>query len=218
MGKSARPLRSEIPRRSDRFLTSALLCPSGDVLDVSREGFRLSSSKKFSFKAGEVHQVVLRAGTQQVRVEARVQWVKRASLLPPRFEAGFRIVDQRPGVGIAVLQMGQFGCIGSDSIDAGSPAEAEKQARGNAQQPAQAGVTASVEIEDLYHILGVEPDADAAAIKSAYRLLARTHHPDRSDAPDADAVFDRIAKAYSVLGDARRREWYDRMRAGDLVA
>lgn len=214
----AKPVRPEIPRQSERFLTSALVCPSGEVLDVSREGFRLSSPKKFAFKPGEVHQVVLRVGKQQVRVDARVQWVKRASLFPSRFEAGFRIVDARPGVGVAVLQMGQFGCIGSDSVDAGSPAEAEQQAQGAAEQPAQAGVTASVEIEDLYQILGVEIDADAAVIKSAYRKLAQRHHPDHSEAPDAEAMFDRIAKAYSVLGDARRRDWYDRMRSGDLVA
>ncbi|MEO0631994.1 MAG: J domain-containing protein, partial [Planctomycetota bacterium] len=92
------------------------------------------------------------------------------------------------------------------------------QAEGREPQPAQAGVTASVEIEDLYEILGVEPDADAAAIKRAYRKLAQQHHPDHSEADDAEAVFDRIAKAYSVLGDARRRDWYDRMRTGDLVA
>ncbi|MEL6311943.1 MAG: hypothetical protein AAFQ17_06190, partial [Pseudomonadota bacterium] len=91
MGKAARP---EIPRKSERFLTSALMCPTGDVLDVSREGFRLGSSKKFQFKPGEVRQVVLRAGKQQVRVDARMQWVKRASLFPIRYEAGFRIVDQ----------------------------------------------------------------------------------------------------------------------------
>ncbi len=203
-------MRPEMPRRSERFLTTALMCPSGDVRDVSREGFRLSSGKKFAFRSGEVHQVVLRAGTQQVRVAARVQWVKRASLFPARFEAGFRIVDDRPGVGVAVLQLGQFGCAVSDSVDAGSSAEAKAQP--------QTPMTASVEIEDLYAILGVEPGADAGSIKSAFRKLAQTHHPDHSHAPDAEAVFDRIAKAYSVLGDAQRRRWYDQMRAGDLVA
>lgn len=203
-----------MPRQSERFLTTALVCPSGEVLDVSRGGFRLSSPKKFPFKAGEVHQIVLRADRQQVRVAARVQWVKRASLFPVRFEAGFQTVDQRAGVGQAVLQLGQFGCIGSDSVDAGSASEAKKQAA----SAAAPGVTAAVEIEDLYAILGVEPDADAGAIKRAYRVMAQEHHPDHSDADDAEEVFDRIAKAYSVLGDARRRAWYDRMRAGDLVA
>ncbi|MEO1534119.1 MAG: J domain-containing protein [Planctomycetota bacterium] len=194
-------------------MTSALVCPSGEVMDVSREGFRLASPKKFAFKAGEVHQVVLRAGKQQVRASARVQWIKRASLFPARYEAGFQIVDPRAGVGVAVLQMGQFGCVSAESVDAGSPQEAA-----NRSQPAQAGVTASVEIEDLYEILGIDADADADAIKRAYRKLAQQHHPDHSEADDAEAVFDRIAKAYSVLGDVRRRDWYDRMRAGDLVA
>ena len=215
MGKAARP---EIPRKSERFLTSALMCPTGDVLDVSREGFRLGSSKKFQFKPGEVRQVVLRAGKQQVRVDARMQWVKRASLFPIRYEAGFRIVDQRPGVGAAVLQMGQFGCAVSDSVDAGTPEEAQRQAEGRAPQPAQAGATAAAAIGDQYQMLGIEPDADAAAIKSAYRKLAHKHHPDHSDAPDAEAMFDRIAKAYSVLSDPQRRAWYDKMRSGEMVA
>lgn len=203
-----------MPRQSERYLTTAMVCPLGDVLDVSREGFRLSSGKKFPFKQGDVHKMVLRAGEQQVRVAARVQWVKRASLFPVRHEAGFLIVDERPGVGVAVLQMGQFGCVGTDSVDAGSAGEAQEQA----SSARVAGVTASVELEDLYKVLGVEADAASDEIKRAYRKLAQTHHPDHSDAADAAEVFDRIAKAWAVLGDAQRRRWYDQMRAGDLVA
>lgn len=210
MPKPARSARPEMPRQSERFLTTALVCPLGDVLDVSREGLRLSSGKKFPFKQGEIHQLVLRADAQQVRVMARAQWVKRASLLPPRFEAGFLIVDPRPGVGVAVLQMGQFGCAATESVDATSTEEARRQTMPK--------IRAAVELEDLYAVLGVEADADGSAIKRAYRKLAQTHHPDRSDAADAAEVFDRIAKAYSVLGDAQRRRWYDQMRAGDLVA
>lgn len=210
MGKRARSSRPEMPRRSERFLTSALACPSGEVVDVSRDGFRLSSDKKFPVRVGEVHQIVLRAGGQQVRVASRVQWAKRVGLWPARFEAGFQIVDARRGVGSAVLQMGQFGCVSGDSVEA---SEAK-----SAAAPGRVAVTASVEFEDLYAILGVEPSADAGAIRSAYRAQAQRHHPDHSEAPDAAEQFERIAKAYSVLGDARRRDWYDRMRAGEMVA
>jgi len=67
---------------------------------------------------------------------------------------------------------------------------------------------------DFYVILGVEPDASAAEIKRAYRRLSRRYHPginpgDRA----AEETFARIAKAYEVLIDPRRREAYDNRSA-----
>ncbi len=63
---------------------------------------------------------------------------------------------------------------------------------------------------DLYLTLGVEPDASAADIKRAYRRLSRRYHPginpgDRT----AEETFARIAQAYEVLIDPRRRQAYD---------
>jgi molecular chaperone DnaJ len=63
---------------------------------------------------------------------------------------------------------------------------------------------------DFYDILGVPRDADTAAIKSAYRKLAMKYHPDRSDAPDAEARFKECSEAYEVLSDADKRARYDR--------
>ncbi len=210
MANRARSSRSHVQRRSERFLTSAVSCPIGDVVDVSDTGLRLASTKRFRFKIGETHQLVLRAGGQQLRASMRVQWVRRVSLFPVRYEAGFQLVDARPGVGKAIRQMGQFGCATNDSVDAATPEEAKEQATPTVQ--------ASIEIEDLYAVLGVEKDASADEIKSAYRRLAREHHPDRSEAQDAAEVFDRIAKAYSILGDTRRRKWYDQMASGEIAA
>lgn len=98
------------PRRSERFETNAISCSIGQVRDVSREGFRLSTAKKPGLKVGEVHEIVLRAGGKQVRVASRVQWIRRVGLWPASYQLGFAIVDSRPGVGVAVLQFGQFGC------------------------------------------------------------------------------------------------------------
>jgi curved DNA-binding protein CbpA len=67
-------------------------------------------------------------------------------------------------------------------------------------------------------VLGVAPDASADEIKRSYRKLAQKHHPDHDPSPDAAERFDRIAKAYAVLGDVRRREWYDKMVAGEIAA
>ena len=191
-------------------MTSALQCPVGDVMDVSREGFRLSSYKRLKLKPGEVHQFVLRTGTQQIRVQARVQWVKLATFLPMRWEAGFLIVDGRRGVGEAVLQLGQYGCAGVTADDADKI--------NSAGAPNDGVMKAEMEIEDLYAVLGVEPESGEQEIKAAYRKLAQTVHPDYSDEPDAAARFDRVAKAWSVLGDSRRRAWYDAMRNGEFAA
>jgi molecular chaperone DnaJ len=63
---------------------------------------------------------------------------------------------------------------------------------------------------DYYELLGVPRDADEAAIKKAFRGLARTLHPDVSDAPDAQDRFREIVEAYEVLSKPEARELYDR--------
>lgn len=62
---------------------------------------------------------------------------------------------------------------------------------------------------DLYAILGLEPDADGAAIRSAYRTLARASHP---DAGGSEAAMIRLNEAWHVLGDPTRRAYYDASR------
>lgn len=64
---------------------------------------------------------------------------------------------------------------------------------------------------DYYDVLGVPRDADEAAIKKAFRRLARELHPDvnRHD-PDAEDKFKAAAEAYEVLSDPNRRATYDR--------
>ncbi len=65
---------------------------------------------------------------------------------------------------------------------------------------------------DYYEILGVGRDADADAIKKAYRKLALKYHPDRNpdDAEVAAAKFKDASEAYQVLSDAEKRGQYDR--------
>jgi molecular chaperone DnaJ len=64
---------------------------------------------------------------------------------------------------------------------------------------------------DYYEILGVPRDADDATIKTAFRRLAREHHPDvNKDDPEASEKFKEALEAYEVLSDAERRATYDR--------
>ncbi|WP_426564720.1 DnaJ C-terminal domain-containing protein [Angustibacter sp. McL0619] len=64
--------------------------------------------------------------------------------------------------------------------------------------------------KDFYATLGVAKDADAAAIKKAYRKLARQYHPDANDGDDTR--FKEIGEAYSVLSDPEQRQQYDAIR------
>ena len=63
--------------------------------------------------------------------------------------------------------------------------------------------------KDYYEILGVSRDADATAIKSAYRKLARKYHPDVNKTKEAEEKFKDINEAYEVLSDKAKRQRYD---------
>ncbi|KAL3081958.1 hypothetical protein niasHT_002888 [Heterodera trifolii] len=64
---------------------------------------------------------------------------------------------------------------------------------------------------DFYKILRVKRDASQDEIKSAYRKMARQHHPDKNpDNPDAHEKFQELGEAISVLGNADKRKVYDR--------
>ena len=65
----------------------------------------------------------------------------------------------------------------------------------------------AVEFKDYYKILGVDRKADDAAIKSAYRKLARKYHPDVNKGKDDR--FKEINEAYEVLSDPEKRRRYD---------
>ncbi|GII97872.1 molecular chaperone DnaJ [Sediminihabitans luteus] len=68
--------------------------------------------------------------------------------------------------------------------------------------------------KDFYAALGVAKDADDAAIKKAYRKLARQYHPDHNPGDTAaENKFKSIGEAYAVLSDAEQRKQYDAIRA-----
>ncbi len=64
--------------------------------------------------------------------------------------------------------------------------------------------------QDLYDTLGVSQDADADAIKKAYRKLARQYHPDVNPDPASKERFGEVSRAYEVLSDPQKRAAYDR--------
>ena len=63
---------------------------------------------------------------------------------------------------------------------------------------------------DYYEVLGVDKGADDAAIKKAYRVLAKKYHPDMNPGDkDAEVKFKEASEAYAVLSDPDKRRQYD---------
>jgi len=66
-------------------------------------------------------------------------------------------------------------------------------------------------MKDPYDVLGIPRDASAAAIKKAYRQLARTHHPDSAGKdPKSEDRFKQVSMAYEILSDRKKKAGYDR--------
>ncbi|KAD3640697.1 hypothetical protein R6Q59_003398 [Mikania micrantha] len=68
--------------------------------------------------------------------------------------------------------------------------------------------TAVISPPSLYGILGIPVEATGSEIKTAYRRLARTSHPDVNDSSGEE--FIKIHAAYSTLSDPDKRADYDR--------
>ena len=65
-------------------------------------------------------------------------------------------------------------------------------------------------MSDYYEILGVDKNASKDEIKRAFRNRARQWHPDINKAPEAEAKFKELGKAYETLMDDDKRATYDR--------
>ena len=70
-------------------------------------------------------------------------------------------------------------------------------------------------MKDYYKILEVDKKATQRDIKSAYRLLAKKYHPDRSNTVHAQQLFTEVNEAYEVLSDTGQKQTYDQRRTGN---
>jgi DnaJ-class molecular chaperone len=70
-------------------------------------------------------------------------------------------------------------------------------------------------MQNPYDVLGVSKTASAKDIKSAFRKLAKKHHPDQNpDDPKAKDRFSQVNQAYEIVGDEKNRAAFDRGEIG----
>ncbi|MDE6608328.1 MAG: molecular chaperone DnaJ [Lachnospiraceae bacterium] len=63
---------------------------------------------------------------------------------------------------------------------------------------------------DYYEVLGIDKNADEAAIKKAYRALAKKYHPDMNPGDaEAEKKFKEASEAYAILSDPEKKRQYD---------
>ena len=63
---------------------------------------------------------------------------------------------------------------------------------------------------DYYEVLGIDRNADEAAIKKAYRALAKKYHPDMNPGDaEAEKKFKEASEAYAILSDPEKKRQYD---------
>lgn len=72
-------------------------------------------------------------------------------------------------------------------------------------------------MKDYYRIMGLQPAATLAEVRTAYRKKASALHPDRNPSEKAHAAFQAMQEAYDVLSDAGRRKAYDDNRRRSLI-
>jgi DnaJ domain len=76
-------------------------------------------------------------------------------------------------------------------------------------RPPGARESGGIHVLDLYEVLEVSPHASYDVIHAAYRVLARSSHPDRNATLDGAQTMRRLNAAYEVLKDPERRARYD---------
>ena len=67
-------------------------------------------------------------------------------------------------------------------------------------------------VSDWYNVLGVDPTADAEAIRRRYRKLALSLHPDKNKSIGAEGAFKLVSEAWTILADKGKKKAYDQKR------
>jgi hypothetical protein len=190
--------------RAERYVTHGFQCPFGELLDLSRTGCKVLVGRRPEVHVNQVIPMTLRTPFQQLMVHGRVAWVRR---LRQGWSMGVQFVNMTPSLEEAMELLARHGFV-----DAGSfgPTRGVRNAKPSGG-PTRPIITAEVEVEDLYALLGVSAEADAEELHRAYRAMAKKYHPDVNGSLEAAQRFADARKAYSILSDPRARARYDEM-------
>lgn len=211
--KRTSPPQPKMKRGSERHFVEGLQCTLGGVLDVSATGMKVWSLRPPAVTQGMDLPLVLADGDQRLAVNGKVMWVRKPKS-GMGWHIGFRFERPSDAVKTAIETYAKVGYFTTDPVVRRElyQGESDCEPLSRASRPeARPAPTVSVEIVDLYAIVGVDRRASDEEIHLAYRRLARSVHPDSNQDPDAAEQFARLSKAFSVLHDPERRAKYDQM-------
>ncbi|MFZ4575567.1 MAG: DnaJ domain-containing protein [Phycisphaerales bacterium] len=201
------------PRAAPRQQVDGFMCQLGSLMDISATGMRLRFDDEHAVSIGAVLNFQLRSAGMMFCLRGTVIW-KRKQKKSGAFECGVRFLDLSPEHRAIVEHVARFGVMPrqGERLKQSPQPTPGAGAPPPPPNPPMPTATVAVEVEDLYKILGVSPTATQDEIRAGFRALARIHHPDFSQAPDADAKFTVISKAFTVLRDPNLRAKYDQLR------
>lgn len=179
----------------ERIRTAVLTCPLGAIVEVWRTGMLLRTSRPIvPADANACISVELFGPADEMTLKARVV---RSTPAARGFDVELAFADVSEGDQDAIEHLARFG---------------RKRARTGVTDPSfQAQLMKATNLPNYYAVLGVKPNATETEIQTAFRALARRHHPDVSKEPGAQERFCAISEAHEVLSDAAKRAEYDRL-------
>jgi hypothetical protein len=194
--------------RAQRYETAGMTCPIGEVVDMSETGLKIRSDRRPEVQPGQKMMLRVHTHFQQLVMTGCVRWVRRGS---GGWHTGVEFVDLKPGMNGMKEMIGAFAEFGF--VDTGSmgPTRGVRNAKAAESQAQRPQITAEVEVEDLYAVMGLKPDTTPEELHETYRKLAKKYHPDVNGSLEASEKFAEVNKAYSVLHDVDKRKRYDEM-------
>jgi hypothetical protein len=203
-----------VARRAPRHPVERLHCGLGRVVDLSRAGMRIACESKPPVEVGQRGAIKLTGPDGALPLTGRVVWIRRTGAWrAKKHEIGIEFVAITEPMRQAVELLAQFGFIdpAAASASTGGTSGGGGRRWRSTQQKARRSVRVDFDLPNYYQMLGVEPDAEIAEIKKAYRKLARLCHPDvAADGGDPER-FTQITEAVAVLSDPQRRKSFDKL-------
>lgn len=201
------------PRSAPRQSVDGFMSQIGPLLDISGTGMRVRFEEENAVTPGTVLNFQVHSAGRMFSIRGMVIW-KRKQKKSHASECGVRFLDLSPEHRALIEHIARFGVMPRQGEKVtGNPGAGAGATRPTPPPPPPARNTVSIEIEDLYSILGVTPNANDEQIRRAYRELARKLHPDSCKDADATEKFTLLGKAYTVLRDPDLRAKYDQMRS-----